>query len=235
MRVAAVQFKARKGDPEASIEALAELTEMAARGSELVVLPEMARTGYCFPSADAIRPHAEPPEGTSFRALSPIARAHRTWIVCGYPERAGDLLFNSALVIDPKGELAFSYRKTLLYKADVAWASAGDTGYRRFESRSGAFAVGICMDLNDDAFVSWVRDAAVRVVAFPTNWVDEGENVWDYWAWRMEGTGAALVAANSWGSEDEIRFRGESAILDRRVLLAHAPEEGDGVLCAELP
>ena len=89
----------------------------------------------------------------------------------GFPEVDGDRFFNSALVINALGELAFCYRKTLLYEADETWATPGDSGYRYFDTNWGRFAPGICMDLNDDRFVQWCADNALDALAFPTNWI----------------------------------------------------------------
>lgn len=235
MRVSAVQFKAEKGSREASLSALLRLVEQAAPGSDLVVLPEMALTGYCFADRQAVRKVAEPADGPTFAALGQVARKHGCWIVAGIPELAGDLLFNSALVVDRTGELQFTYRKTLLFEQDMHWATPGDSGYRAFDTGAGRFGVGICMDLNDDGFLAWVRKSEVDAVAFPTNWVAEGMPVWPYWAWRMHGLSAALVAANSYGPDGDIAFSGKSAVLRERQLLAAAPEFGDCILRADLP
>lgn len=234
MRVAAVQFKARKGDPQGSRTALRALAEAAADRADLVVLPEMAVTGYVFPDPEAVRQVAEPPQGDTYAALAPVARAAGAWIVCGFPERAGARLFNSAMVIDPSGALAFTYRKTLLYEADLPWATPGDSGYRRFVTDAGTFGVGICMDLNDDRFVRWCARSELDAVAFPTNWVQSGEAAWPYWADRMALTPAALVAANTWGTEGQVSFSGASAILQRGQIRAHAPREGDAVIHARI-
>jgi predicted amidohydrolase len=235
MRVAAVQYKAIKGDHEASLAGLLALAERGAEATDLLVLPEMAVTGYAFESVESARTVAEAPEGPTFKALSKIARRHRCWIVSGFPEDAGERLYNSAHVIDPHGELAFVYRKTLLYEADLPWASPGDSGWRTFETSAGSFAVGICMDLNDDGFISWLAEHSPRALAFPTNWIDQEHTPWDYWAWRMIETGTALVAANSYGPDGELKLRGESAILDGTTLLAAATLTGDGVIRAQLP
>lgn len=90
------------------------------------------------------------------------------------------------------------------------------------------------MDLNDDAFVDWVAQAGVRAIAFPTNWLEQGIDVWGYWAERNQ-TGAALVAANSYGKDGGIRFCGRSVVLDGDVVMAAAPPTGDGYLRASLP
>ncbi|PKN55717.1 MAG: hypothetical protein CVU56_19885 [Deltaproteobacteria bacterium HGW-Deltaproteobacteria-14] len=236
MKVAAVQFKPTKGDKAGALSALAEhaRTAGAVGGAELIVLPEMAATGYVFTDRGAIDAVAELPRGETFSALAPVARELGAWIVVGFPERAADKRFNSALVIDPAGELVFTYRKTLLYDLDETWCDPGDSGYRAFDADFGRFTVGICMDLNDDRFIAWCAGAGARAIAFPTNWLDQDQRVWGYWAWRLDGVDSALVAANTWGSDAGVRFRGESAILDGRTLRAAAARRGDGVITAEI-
>ena len=243
MNVAAVQFRPTKGDFASSLARLVPLVEEAADGADLVVLPEMALTGYIFRNEGAVRPVAEAPTGATFEALSSVAKRARAFIVAGFPEvTSTGALYNSALVIDREGALAFVYRKTLLYKADWTWARPGDSGYRTFDTGRGTFGVGICMDLNDDRFLDWATRAPMRAIAFPTNWLDQGEDIWSYWAERIYGTGSALVAANTYGIDDGTPFWGRSAILDAPrlpggpcLLRAAAEPEGDVILRATLP
>ena len=214
MKLAAVQFQPPKGQPDAARDALSALIDEAGRsGADLVVCPEMATTGYVWPSAAAIRPHAEPERGPTFQRLSPLARQHRAWVVCGFAEAADDgRLYNSALVIDPWGELARCYRKVLLYSADTTWAAPG-TQRMTCETRFGRLAPAICMDLNDDDLIRFLHRSAAEVLAFCTNWVDEGVDVHPYWRLRLTRWPGWAVAANCWGEDEGVRFSGRSAIL----------------------
>lgn len=234
MQAAAIQFKGAKGDKRASLVALRRLAARAAESSDLLVLPEMAATGYLFPSRRAAQAVAEAPDGPTFQALAPVAAEHRVWLVVGFPELARDRLFNSALIIDPSGALHGVYRKTLLFDADRSWATPGDSGYLKVQTARGSFGVGICMDLNDDRFTGWCASAGVDVVALPTNWLHEEIPVWPYWVMRMVGVGAVLVAGNTYGREGAITFAGQSAIIDRGRVLAGAPFAGDTVIHAQL-
>ena len=240
MRVAALQFRGSRKSRVERIHALVDLIRGIPDGAELVVCPELAITGYVFGSRAEAAGVAEGIDGPTGRAMAAVARDVGAWVVCGFVEAAGDQLFNSAMVIDPDGQHRFTYRKTLLYELDEHWAVPGDSGYARFETESGDFGVGICMDLNDPLFVDWVKTAGPRALAFPTNWVDEGEPVWPYWAWRLSGVGTSLVAANTWGQEAHVRFSGCSAILQPRTdqpgwwVLAAAHHDGDAVIVADL-
>jgi predicted amidohydrolase len=230
-----VQFRAVRGDKDRSLDSLVWLARRVAPGCDLVVLPEMAATGYVFPDRAAVEAVAEAPDGPTYQALAGVARDAGCWLVAGFPERAGAELFNSAMVIDPRGARRFVYRKTLLYEADVPWATPGDSGYAAFDTDAGRFGVGICMDLNDDAFVRWVRATCLDALAFPTNWVhsdDLGVHTWVYWAWRMRGLSTVLVAANTWGTEGAVTFTGESVVLDGERPLASLPASGNGAVRA---
>ena len=234
MRVAAVQYKARREDLDASVRGLVDLAEQAAKDVDLLVLPEMAVTGYTFPDRTSVVQAARQANGRTLAALQQVAKQAGAWLVAGFPEIDGDRLFNSAWVLRPDGSCAFVYRKTLLYTEDLHWATPGDSGYRVFDTGNGTFIPAICMDLNDDHFIRWCAGQAVDCVALSTNWLDEDEEVWPYWAWRTEPTGAALVAANTWGSEGDVRFRGHSAVIEGRVVRAGAPRTGDGWISATL-
>ena len=248
MRAAAIQFRPPKGRPDDARVALRSLIDEAgAQGADLIVCPEMATTGYIWESPRQIGPLSERARGKSFRMLSEAARTHRAWIVCGFPElfvhpgrttregRTMATLYNSAQVVSPMGELVTCYRKVLLFEADETWASPG---WRRsvVPMEQGPMVPGICMDLNDPGFTGFLRRIQPRVVAFCTNWLEQGIDVHAYWAERLAGYRGAFVAANSWGPDGNIAFCGRSAIFGPgQALLAEAPEEGDHVLVADLP
>jgi protein N-terminal amidase len=235
MRVAAVQFKATYADPAASRARVeSRMVEARTAGVDLIVLPEMAFTGYVFAGPSALEAVAEPADGPTYAWASEQARRARCWVVVGFPERAADRLFNSALVVDPAGGLAFCYRKTLLFDADRTWATPGDSGYRRFETDAGSFAVGICMDLNDPRFLLWAWRQRLDVLAFPTNWIEEGLDVHAYWRERTEGSGAGLAAANTWGPERGVEFSGRSALMAGGEVVAAARRRGDACLVANV-
>ncbi len=231
-----MQFKPVRGQPEENRKRLRELVERAAAaGAELVVAPEMATSGYIFPDRTAVAALAEGRDGASINAFVAWAEEFALTLVVGWPERGEQgKLFNSAAVCFADRDPLF-YRKNLLFQADESWAEPGRTPYPLWTTRSGALTtLGICMDLNDPRFREHLRSSQARLCCFPTCWLDQGTTVWNYWAWCLSGSQVCLLAANSYGCEDEVGFRGESAVLDRNVLLATAPFEGDRVLVADV-
>jgi predicted amidohydrolase len=237
MEFAAVQFKAVKGDWTASAEKLTSLIAEQATGAALIVCPEMALTGYVFADKESARAVAElSTEGPTFDLASEIARKQMAYVVLGYPEATPDgRLYNSAMILGPSGDLVFNYRKRLLYDADRTWALPGDTPYPLIDTPFGRMTCGICMDLNDGRFVDFLFDSGAELIAFPTNWLDQGFDVLEYWRWRLAGHPSWLIAGNTYGVEDGIAFRGRSAILHPSgQAVATAPPSGDKVIRASV-
>lgn len=243
MKLAAIQYRPPKGRPdEARADIVRLVDEACGAGAELVVLPEMATSGYVWSSPDEVLPHAEVRRGPTFRALSERARRHGAWLVCGLPERfhppgvrgpsGGPVarLYNSALVISSDGALATCYRKVLLFEADETWANPG---WRRpvCPTPMGRLAPGICMDINDPRFIRHLFEARVQVLAFCTNWVEEGADVHPYWCGRLAGWQGWAVAANTYGEDRGVGFSGRSAVIapGGRVV-AQAGATGDAVI-----
>lgn len=237
--VAALQFKAVRGSVPENRTRLTSLVATAARsGAELVVAPEMCSSGYLFSDRQAILPFCEPRDGPTAELCVRLARELEITLAYGWPEidPGTGRLYNSAAVVFPDAREPLHYRKRLLYEADTSWAEPGDTPYPVWTTRSGlAATLGICMDLNDDRFLEHLQSSRARLCAFPTNWLDQEFPVWNYWAYQLQGTSCCLVAANTYGVEDDTPFRGESAVLDGRVLLACAGPSGDGVVLAHVP
>lgn len=238
MLVAAIQFRPERGEVERNRNKLLLLLSQAGKANpELIVLPEMCTTGYIFREADEVRPHCEERGGKTERLFSAEAARIGATICYGWAELdpADGRLYNSATICFPDRSVLY-YRKNLLYDADETWATPGDTPYPVWRSPSGYLcSLGICMDLNDERFVQHLKKAEIRVVAFPTNWLDQGFKVWPYWAWRLEDTKACLVAGNRYGTEDDTTFCGDSAVLDGRTLLGWTEERADTVVLALIP
>jgi predicted amidohydrolase len=116
LRTALLQGPA--GVPESvahSVEVLAEAAGRAAeRGARLLVTSEMFVTGYALGAAGAARA-AEPADGPTAERIAGIAARHGIAIAYGWPERAGDDVFNTVRLVGPDGAVLADYRKTHLY------------------------------------------------------------------------------------------------------------------------
>src|SRR5216683_6107737 len=134
MRIASIQMEPIIGEKRANVARSIEFIETAAeRGAELVVLPELANTGYVFRDRHEAMALAEPvPEGETALAWAAVAAQRKLCIVAGITERQGDALFNSAIVIGPQGYVG-RYRKVHLWAGEKKIFLPGDLGFPVFD------------------------------------------------------------------------------------------------------
>ena len=127
MKVGFYQYAPVFGEVHRNLDSV--LSELESIQCDLLVLPELAMTGYQFISKDEVGQLAEPiPDGPTTLGLSEFAGSHNMYIVAGLPERRGNQLFNSAVLVGPSGYLGV-YRKTHLFFEETLFFSPGDTGF----------------------------------------------------------------------------------------------------------
>ncbi|KAH7321649.1 carbon-nitrogen hydrolase [Rhexocercosporidium sp. MPI-PUGE-AT-0058] len=163
MRIACLQFAPQVGDVENNLNrADAVLSRANPQDLDLLVLPELAFTGYNFHSLSHISPFLEPTTSgiTSLWART-TALKYNCVVTAGYPEKvdlspkwpASPEYYNSAITVNAEGETIANYRKSFLYCTDETWALEGPDGFYDGEIDGlGTVAMGICMDLNPYKF-----------------------------------------------------------------------------------
>lgn len=236
LRAGVVQFSPVYGRPDENLKRLEALVaEGVSQGAQVLVLPEMAWTGYLWADDRRLRPLSE--RAGSGRGQNQMAEWARRWNVSlayGFPEADGPALFNSQGWATPDGAVHPVYRKTHLFEADEWWTTPGTTGYRQWPSPWGPVGSGICMDLNYPDLADWHRDCATAVLAFSTNWLDQDFDVIPYWEEKLLGSGGGFrglaLFANRGGEEFGIPFRGQSALFWQGRCIASLPGKDDGVL-----
>lgn len=227
---AALQFEPQLREKEANLDRLIGLArEAAGRGARLIVLPEMATTGYCWHDRDEIRSLVEEIPGPTTDRFTMFARRHDCYLVVGMPEvnPETNIYYNSAALIGPSGVIGV-YRKTHSFISEPKWAKDGDRGLPVWDTSIGRLGILICADAE---FVEPARVLALSgadVLCFPTNWLGETCPVagWIARAWE---NGCYLIAANRYGLERGVQFAGGSCVLDPDGEVIDRVDVGDGV------
>jgi predicted amidohydrolase len=238
LTVAAAQFPPVHGDVPANLSRIGRLLHRAAgQGADLVVFPELATTGYYWPSAEAIAPYAETVPGPSTRWLARQCRELGCHVICGLAERGGGArrpprspaapgagghlaagpaprrqLFNTAVLVGPDG-LAGRYRKASLWSWDTLWATAGARPPTAWPTPLGRIGALICADLDYPEGTSWLAAAGADLVAVPTCWSEEPTPS-PVWRSRAGDNGLPFVVANVSGAEQGAAFSGGSCVID---------------------
>jgi N-carbamoylputrescine amidase len=170
--VACLQMLPTFGDVAANVaDSLRMIDQAAARGADLVVLPELCNSGYVFASREEAFALAEEiPGGPTVKAWAERAARHRLYLVAGICERAEGNLYNSAVVLGPEGYLG-TFRKVHLWNEETLYFEPGDLGFPVFHTPIGRIGVAICYD---GWFPETYRLCALQgadIVCVPTNWV----------------------------------------------------------------
>lgn len=219
--VASIQMAPHVGSKEENVaRSLALIGEAAAHGATLVVLPELANSGYVFSSRAEAFALAEPvPDGPTTQAWIDAARQHGIHIAAGIAEREGGRLYNSAVLVSPEGHLG-TYRKLHLWGEENLFFEPGDKGLPVFHTEFGRLGIVVCYD---GWFPETFRLLAMQgadIVAMPTNWVPMPNQPADRPAMAntlaMAGAhsnGLTIVCANRVGVERGQPFIGQSLIV----------------------
>ncbi|KAG0659335.1 Carbon-nitrogen hydrolase [Maudiozyma exigua] len=178
-------------------------TKVPKKKLDLIVFPEFALTGYNFISRDHILPYTHTTQDSpSFKFAQDVSKMFDCYTVIGYPEcetESKETLYNSAVVVSPKGDLVFNYRKSFLYYTEEDWNCSENP--KQFQNFPLSFpgrgkninnpnsepiditlntSIGICMDLspykfeapfNDCEFASFNIDKKVELIICPMAWL----------------------------------------------------------------
>lgn len=124
VRIAVVQFDPQVGTQhgQTNLQTSLQLALQAAKnGANLIVLPELANTGYLFANRQDAFKHAEGvPDGPSVCAWLDFAQQHQVYLVAGLAEQDGMQLFDTAVLLGPHGFIG-KYRKAHLWNKEKLW------------------------------------------------------------------------------------------------------------------
>src|SRR4051812_23219630 len=109
-QLALAQMRVDGGAAEENLARAVRFIAAAQRaGAEVVLLPEALDVGWMHRAA---REQAgEIPHGATCAALIAAAKEHNVYVCSGLTERAGAQLFNSAVLIGPRGDVLLHHRK----------------------------------------------------------------------------------------------------------------------------
>jgi predicted amidohydrolase len=235
-KVGFAQFVPLRADVAANIAALQDLLDGVR--ADLLVLPELANSGYMYAAPCDIAPHAEPGDGSGpfLAALRAVAARIGGVIVSGFAERSPEGLYNSAAAVCADGVLQV-YRKTHLFGDEKVLFLPGDTGFRVFEHRETRIGMMVCFDWH---FPESARTLALRgaeVLAHPANLVLP--HCQTAMRTRCLENRVFAITANRFGTEDlgeqRLTFTGASQVVDPRgQRLLQAPPDATWVDVCEI-
>ena len=224
-------------DTKKNIERLAEnITDLAQRGAELVVLQELHNSLYFCQTEDVNNfDLAEPIPGPSTDFYGELARKLGIVLVTSlFEKRAAGLYHNTAVVIEKDGTIAGKYRKMHIPDDPAYYEkfyfTPGDIGFHPIDTSVGRLGVLVCWD-------QWYPEAArlmalqgAEMLIYPTaigyessDTEAEQQRQREAWTTVMRGhavaNGLPVIAVNRVGHESDpseqtggIQFLGSSFV-----------------------
>lgn len=168
--ISCCQLAPRLGDLAGNQKRILDtIAKHTAAGTDVLVLPELATSGYLFTSPAELDtcaiPNSSPLIAEWVRAVHSAAV-----VVVGFAERGDDgHLYNSAAVLDATGVLA-TYRKAHLWDNEKTLFTPGSQPPPVVTTRHGRIGVLVCYDLEFPEFTRLAALNGAELLAVPTNW-----------------------------------------------------------------
>src|SRR5438552_1844784 len=173
MKAGYLQFKPEFGNPEINIQKIEHLTEN--KYFDLLVIPELANSGYFFSEISEVEKASEEIPGGEFcTALKKICAQKNAYIVSGICERFEDKFYNSSILVHPSGEIN-TYRKIHLFNEEKLWFQPGDLKLEvyQIEGEFGKVKIGmmICYDWIYPEIARTLALKGAQIICHPANLV----------------------------------------------------------------
>jgi len=232
IKIGFIQFRPFLANLDKNIISLDLLIDKAKK-ADLLVIPELANSGYNFESREQAFGASEPLKKSRFvDFIVSKCRANGQHIVTGFNERDKENIYNSAFLAGPDG-LIGKYRKIHLFMNEKDIFTPGNVGVPVFKTGIGNIGVLVCFDymIPDVWRIASIKGA--EIVCHPSNLVT---------AYPRKVIPALalmnrvfIITANRIGTESNLTFSGSSFICDPEGdVLYKASKDKEEVLVMEV-
>ncbi|MFB6255990.1 MAG: carbon-nitrogen family hydrolase [Haloplanus sp.] len=229
MKIALAQLDETAGDVSENLDrAATAVADAAARGADLVVLPELFTVGFF--AFESYARAAEGLDGPTFARLSDVAADHGVGLVAGSHvenlEASADAgldvpadegFANTCVFYGRDGRRRAVYRKHHLFGYESAEASLLTPGERLSTVDFEGFTVGVstCYDLRFPELYRRLADRGVTLVCVPSAWPYPRVEHWETLARARAIENLAYVAATNGAAEfGDATLLGRSTVYD---------------------
>ena len=244
MRAALVQMSATHDVTENIARTEASLEAAKHERADVVCLQECFNTWFFAqrldPQAQAL---AEPVDGPSVNRMCAAAKRLGLFLIVPFYERAmAGELYNTALLVDDRGEIRGAYRKHHLPMSshfnEKFYFRPGNTGFPVFDTPHGRIGIMICYDRHFPESARVLGLGGAEYVFVPTATTTRG---YSRSVWETElrahaiANGFYVAGVNRTGVEFESTYYGASMFIDPIGEIAARAGSTEEVLVADLP
>ena len=111
---------------------------------DVILLPEgitVIGTGKSYVDVSETVP------GPTTATLGEVARRHSSYVAAGIYEREGEIVYNTAILLDRRGDLVGKYRKVYLPSGEIEGGLTPGNDYPVFKTDFGTVGLMICYDV----------------------------------------------------------------------------------------
>lgn len=237
VRVAVAQIDPILGEKSANLSVISRcIDDVAQQGTQLVVFPECAVSGYVYGSLDEALKVAEPIPGLAASQIAEMTAQRGIYAVVGMLERVEDRCYNAAVLSGPNGIEAI-YRKTHTLCLGVdRFTTPGDIPFQVHQLPFARVGILICYDLRFPEPARMLFLDSAQIIALPTNWPQSSTIQPDVFTRsRAAENRVFLLAADRVGAERGATFLGRSQIVSPEgAVLAEASQDRAQILIQDI-
>lgn len=216
--VATVQLKPRLGEIEDNLVKMSEMISTIASQQrvDLIVFPELITSGYEL--GVRFTEMAQRVPGPTVNLIAQRANEYGVYVAFGMvvKERVESVLYNSAILIGPEGDLVEVYNKTHL-RGEERMAFREGFKMPVIETEMGTIGLMIGYDL---AFPEVARSLTLdgaEIIAVLANWEASAIDEWKtYLRARAYENAVYMIGSNRVGEDVTLTFGGESMVVGPR-------------------
>jgi predicted amidohydrolase len=215
MQITSIQVEIKRRSKADSLDHVFALLDRA-RGSDLILLPEMWPAGYFNFERYAV--DSESVDGPLVQTLSDKARELKAFLHIGsFVEREGSNLYNTSLLLDDRGTVIARYRKIHLFGYGSEESRLLRRGHEAVVVSTpwGVAGLSICYDLRFPELYRRLLDRGAEFFLVSAAWPQARVEAWRLFnkARALENL-AYLFSCNCAGNEGESIYAGHSLLVD---------------------
>ncbi|MFH5881062.1 carbon-nitrogen hydrolase family protein [Liberiplasma polymorphum] len=212
MKVGFCQFDIKYKDVIANLETI--VTMLNEVDLDLVVLPELALTGYYFENKEQLMQlSSDTINGNVIDRLTQVAALKKMTIIIGLAEVSGNDLYNTAYIINRNGVVG-KHRKMHLTNNETIFKAGNQVEV--FEVDGMKIGIAICFDTWFPEIFRVLSNKGADIICCPANF--GGPWTLDVVKVRALENSIPVILSNRLGSEiikgEKDYFRGESMVID---------------------
>ncbi len=214
MRVTAINLKDSKTTKNERIKRAEELI-LNSGASDLYLLPELWNTGF-FNTHDYDK-NKEPIDGITVTKMRETAKKRRAYIFMGsFIEERENNLYNTAVLIDRRGDIVSSYSKIHLFGEEKKYLKAGEK-IQVCDTEFGKAGLSICYDMRFPELYRKMSDMGAQIFLVCAAWPEARKEHWDIFN-RVRGLENQAILLSCCSSGDKYSGTSYGVMPDGRII-----------------